>query len=336
MLMPSEMHAPKTSLERFISAIISSNLNSLMELTKSHPQLHPFAMALCSIHSAEFFRESILSFAASVGSTTQEVPNRQSLIESDEMNLKILREILIIFASTSGAHKFEISDLAITHWRLYVCIIASLLKPSQAGGTPPPNGSLFLLRLGDELVRRGKVMAGQICILLSGSKDNVLDSVDNPNGLVCLIGVDHRSIGRVLDPHGLLLSEMYEYSWRVNAFGFSPAAAPGASDPPGVFASLQPFKFAYAAFLAGDLGMFDLAIKYLELVNAFLRSLPTNRYSIQLRTAMRDLEMRIMDAGFNASTNGRQSVVGISDVGQAALGAIWGGITAVARTSRMI
>jgi hypothetical protein len=122
-----------------------------------------------------------------------------------------------------------------------------------------------------------------------------------------------------VDPVAIMLTEVYEYTWRIG----------GSND---VCVPIQPFKFALAAHLASDLGMFETAEKYLEIIHAFIRAVPTNRYSVSFRNALRELEQRI--AGTRPSLGHPQRET--AGIGQTAFGAIWGGITAVARTSRMI
>jgi hypothetical protein len=103
-----------------------------------------------------------------------------------------------------------------------------------------------------------------------------------------------------------MLSEVFEYASRSGNVAF--------------FTSLVPWKFAFAAMLAADMGIFELADRYLEIINACMRSVPAGRYSSFFRSALRDLELRIQ--GSKSSGVSMPAGAGIAD-------AIWGSIRAV-------
>jgi hypothetical protein len=229
--------------------------------------MHAISMAVASIHSAEFFRESILLFSANIG---------KALEIEDSLLLDVIRVCITAFASTSGkilSDEYKIVEL----WKLYVPLIACLVKPE----TPAGGGVEFLVHLGDLLCQRDNICGGHICILLSGKRAS-LDSVDASDSLLCLVGANHRDIShfyRLLDPCAMHFSEIFEYCQRAGKIDF--------------FIPLQPWKYAYAAMLASDLGMFEIAEKYIQVVNAFVRAVPTGRYSVHFRNGLRDLESRI-------------------------------------------
>ena len=301
-------------LFQFVAAVVAGQMQAAIALARDMPELHPFAMAVASIHSAEFFRESILLFADSIG--VGAIPESLVQTEFDNHLLELLKVAITVFASTSPLHPV-VSEAAVSNWKLYLALIGSLVKPGSV--------NQYLIRLGDALVGRRAVIGSQLCVMI-GLSSIQLDSVDARNSALAMLTVDHKNpanIPRLLDSHALQASEILEYALRRSS-----------ADPSSFFVSLQPFKFAYASLLASDLGFFDLAERYLVVLAAFVRAVPTGRYSAHLRTAIRDLETRIADSKVRVNVH-NAGHGGISDVGQAALGALWGGIKAVAQTSRM-
>ena len=296
-------------LYTYVARIVEGNLREALQLGSSL-NLHAVSMAIASIHSAEFFRESILLFTTNMG---QQSGTMQESV-GDAVLWEVVRVTITAFASTGSLEPlFESShNQLIKHWKLYLCLVASLVRPdSQTTG----GGSAFLLRLGDLLVSRRNIAGGHLCILLSGRRTS-LDSVDSSDALISLLGADHRDTAhfyRLLDPGPLQLSEVYEYATRVKS-------------NVQFFVPLQPWKYAYASMLACDLGFFDIAEKYLEIINAYIRAVPTGKYSVHFRNGLRELELRIARANSHEPPHVAPSVV---DVGQAALGAIWGGLTRI-------
>ena len=305
-------------LFQYLDKVVRGDMRGSIEVAKSNPALHPICLAISSIHSAEFFRESILSFTQSLGiSSGLGIDQPPSLIE-------LVKTCLTAFASTGAASDVNPSVLSL--WKLHMCLAAALVKPGDATG----GGVNFLLRLGNSLCMQGNTCGGHLCIILS-NKGTALDSVDAHDSLMCLLGADHRDIShfyRLLDSGPIIISEFFEYVARFNS-------GPGVNNST-FFISLQPWKFAYASMLACDLGFFDLAERYVQVINAFVRAVPTSKYTLHFRNGLRDLEKRMHQSkeGGNVATSDTtsSSLVGISDVGQAALGAIWGSIKAVAST----
>jgi hypothetical protein len=265
----------KSVLFEYMSRVVEGNLREALKIASERaPELHAVSMAIASIHSPEFFREAILQYANSMTN-----PCTQSLIPSGPL-LEVVRMTITVFASTSAIENLFISreDHFVQYWKLYLCAIACLIKPS---GTVS-GGVAFLVKLGELLASRNQVSEGHLCLLISG-KVQSLDSVDSSNALMCLVGSNHRDIGhfdRLLDPEALHMSEVLEYSKRV-------------SQQSPLFIPLQPWKYAYASMLASDLGLFDLAEKYIDVINAFIRAVPTGKYSVHFRNGIRELESRI-------------------------------------------
>lgn len=284
-------------LFEYIQLIISNNLKQAIELSKKSFSLHPYSMAISSIHSPEYFRESILTFVNDQHASGE--PLCTSV--SDKRLLSLLKTTITVFASTSPLLP-EITPDILEDWKIHLALIGSLIKSSP---TENSTGRNFLIRLGNALCERGRCLAGQLCILLSSSSPQ-LESVDSVNSLICLIGVDHRkNVSRLLDPCAIQMSEIFEYAIRKRG------------SEPNFFAPLQPFKFAYAALLASDFGFFDIAQKYILIVNAFIKAVPTGKYSPYFRIAIRDLELRIQK-----SSSTKPKVQPVST-----FGALWGGIT---------
>ena len=307
-------------LFRFVDQIVSGNISECIGMAKQiNPNLYPLAMAVASIHSAEYFRESVLAYTLSGERSSSQVaaaPLVES--ESDSILLECLKISITAFASTANIETVLSGSLFSLwigkYWKLFAALIGSLIKPVSSGAVA------FLVRLGELLCSSKRVCAGHLCILLSGkSVSGVLDSVDSHDALICLLGADHRDIAhfnRLLDVGPLQLSEVYEYVVR----SISPSTP--------FFVSLQPWKFAYASFLC-DLGHFDLAEKYLQVINAFSRAVPTNKYTPYFRSGVRELELRISVSKQSLSSSATYSS-GIAEIGQNPIGAIWGGIRAVA------
>ena len=255
------------TLRPLLTSLVQGDMRAAIQFANTHPQVYPIVMALASIHSAEFFRESILALAAN------ESNEWIQFSAQDRILLSVLKKTITVFASTSPLFP-PIDAETLQHWKLYLALVGSFTKTGGSGG------SQFLSRLGSALVAEGHVVAGQLCMLVAQPR---LDSVDSVNACVCLIGVDHkRNVARLLDPYALQISEIFEYMQRLNGAPF--------------FVGLQPFKFAYAAMLAGDLGLFDLAEKYLTVINAFVKAVPTGQFSSSFRAAIRELEDRINGA----------------------------------------
>ena len=300
----------------YVSKFVEGDLReALLIASEKAPDLHPISMAIASIHSAEYFRESILLFAKSLG-TSNGSPRTD-----DPTLLQVVKVTITAFATTGSLDVLFTSSLEefLRHWKLYLCVTASLVKPDSSATS---GGSAFLLRLGDLLISNGNVCGGHLCILLSGRRSS-LDSVDSSDSLVSLLGANHRDTAnfyRLLDPGPMHLSEIYEYITRLRS-----------PDPNmSFFIPLQPWKFAYASMLACDLGFFEIAERYIQIINAFVRAVPTGKYSVHFRNGLRDLEMRLAMSKQRGGVPGTQSsVIGIGDVGQAALGAIWGGLSRI-------
>ena len=295
---------PSSPVLAYVDCVVRGDMRGSIEVARSNPALHPVSMAIASIHSAEFFREAILAYTASMTKEPKGGPLEQETL------LDVLKVCINAFAST-GPATTALPNLE--HWKLYACLIAVLVKPGETSS----GGSSFLVRLADGLAKdANNPCAAHLCILLS-NKRAALDSVDAGDAMLCLLGADHRDVShfyRLLDSGPLQLSEVFEYTVRVNS---------------GIpfFMALQPWKFAYASLLACDLGLFDLASRYLEIINAFVRAVPTGKYASFFRTGIRELEVRIAESKSHTASTGPQ--VGIADLGQATLGAIWGGIKAV-------
>ena len=254
---------PKDPLFAYISQIIEGNLKKAMETSN----LHAISMAIASIHSAEHFRQSILLFANQVGKPCDVIP--ESLL------LDVVRVTLTAFASSSA----HFSNEQLSLWKLYVPLIASLVKPEVP--TASGGGVGFLNHLADQLAAAGEICASHLCVLLSGKRYS-LDSVDSSDSIISLLGANHRDVShyyRLLDPPAMHLSEIFEYAQRTRKIDF--------------FVPLQPWKYAYACFLAADLGMFEIAQKYVQVINAFVRAVPTGKYSVHFRNGLRDLENRM-------------------------------------------
>ena len=302
-----------TVLFRFVAQVVAGDLRAAIGLANECTDLFPIAMAIASIHSAEYFRESVLAFANTVGIQRSPTPLIQA--DSDHILLSVLKTCITAFASTVSSENVAVDQTSLVQWwKVYVSVIASLIKPGSPGDAS--TGPSFLVRVAQTLSENGNVCAGHLCILLSGRRSQ-LDAVDAHDAIISVLGADHKNMShfhRLLDPGPLVLSEAFEYAGRSPTVPF--------------FVPLLPWKFAHASMLASDLGMFDVAERYLEIVNACLRAVPAGRYSSFFRAALRDLEDRIH--GSRASGQSTPAAGGgIAD-------AIWGSIRAVAQTSKII
>ena len=303
-------------LSQFSQHIVTGNMSECIGMAKLNSKLFPLAMAVASIHSAEYFRECILAYTVSLGNEESLTNPAYSSSSSDKELLDCVKLCVTAFASTANIDSVlsdSISEKVSRYWKLYAVLIGSLIKkplPNLDTSSTGSGGVSFLIKLGQLLCSSRNVCGGHLCMLLSG-KISGLESVDSGDSLISLLGADHRNIAhfhRLLDVGPLQLSEVYEYVVR-------------ATDPQNnaFFIPLQPWKFAYASLLC-DLGLFELAEKYLQVINAFARAVPTNKYTAFFRSSLRELESRI-------SLPPREPIPG---VGQTAIGAIWGGIRAVA------
>jgi hypothetical protein len=298
-------------LFRFAKNIIAGNMSASIALTAENPDLHPLAMAVASIHSAEYFRESVLAYSSSLKGCFSDKSAPLARSDSEKTLLECIRLCVTAFASTASIDAImsdSVADFACSHWKILAALFGSLIKPpstSSAGG-----GVSFLVRLGQILsFSKKNVCASHLCMLLSG-KARSLDPVDAHDSIISLLGADHRDIAhfhRLLDPAPLQMSEVFEYASRVTMAEETP-----------FFVALQPWKFAYASLLC-DLGMFELAEKYLRVINAFAKAVPTNKYTVHFRSGLRELENRISLA--------KEVPAGKPSNGST-LDAIWGGFRA--------
>lgn len=294
--------AKEQSREAVIAGhIVHSDMRALIASAVADPSLFPLAMAVTSIHSAEFFRECLLAYTGALHASSSEHASSPGLHS-------ILLLVIKIFASTSHMQPDSlITPEILRAWPVYLALVGSLMRHPVREDSA---GARFLFLLGRELVKTGETVPGHICVITSGLKPQ-LDSVDAPGAVLCLLGADHRkNFARMLDPHVIVFTEILEYIQRTKSGDF-------------FFPALVPFKYAFAEVLAGDLGMMDVAEKYLQVVGGSIRALPANRFSPHLRAGVRELESRILEAVTPGSVKPPRGLV--SDVGSA----LWGSLRTV-------
>merc|ERR1719498_2206316 len=178
----------------------------------------------------------------------------------------------------------------------------------------------FLEALGQRLIARGDAFGAHLCYLLTG---RTLESIDKPDSLVCLLGIDHRepqNFGRLLEPLAVQLSEIYEYALRCG-------------DQDSLCISLQPFKLLHARVLA-DLGMEDKAAKYVTLTDAFAKAVPQSRMSEAFRLSMRDFKDQLNPG--QATTDVQGPSINIKEAAGSMLGLFRGVAEATGLKSRQI
>jgi hypothetical protein len=283
-----------------IPIIIELNKNNLkLILNPKFFNFSNFLISICSIHSPEFFRESILFFTSLL-----EPPKDASTLSGESPTIiRAVQNLIRVYASTT---MIEISDEIVKNWKLYLGLVVSFLKPSS-----PVSVNQFLFRLSTALTEAGDVKAGHLTLLLSNRKPG-LDPVDFPESQISILGVDHKkNFNNLIEINSLILSEIFEYKSRQ-------------SSPDTLFIPLQPFKYVTACLLAGDYGETELAERYCQMIQLFLKSVPSNRYSVFFRQNLRELEQRLQ---------GPQQT---SQIVGGALKGIWGGIQKIAITSKLI
>ena len=259
------------SIETFFLMICMGDLSSAVNCARSPSapkMLWPFVLSI--IGSTRQF--DVIDFAAS--SFADQVDSQLSSEMRDESDTdKLLIRVLVYLIKCLTNSEVSLPDDVIANWKFYV----SVLVPYTVGR---PNVTSHLREIGDKLIANHQIYRGHLCYILAGKK--VLDPVDSPNALIALLGVNHKdptAFRQLLEAHSFILSEVLEYAVRElrNA---------------DCFPSLQPFKYAYACYLA-DFGFTDRARKYISFVNAFLQALPATNFSRAFRTQLKDFEKRL-------------------------------------------
>lgn len=248
-------------ISEFFLRICTGEVPAAINVAKRNAALWPYAIGIAgSVGDQALFGFAVRAFAES-----------KPLGHHPTSNLFAPLNFLLTIINSPVLP--TISDEIALDWKYY----ASVLAPF-ANSRPP--AAIALAALGDALISRQLVPEGHICHLLSGKRS--LDPVDDPNGSVALLGVDHRNVARfraLLGPEPLVLSEIFEFAVR----------SLGGAD---LMPSLQPFKYAHACLLV-ELGYTEKAAKYLTFTNAYIKALPASKFSDQFKQQLKDFERRL-------------------------------------------